>query len=59
MLFRSFKLCDIAGITDFYNTQIGGPGVTTRVHACSYCKYAMQNELIDDVVTETRHNEFT
>jgi len=54
-----FKLCDIDGITEFYNTQIGGPDVSRRAHACSYCKYAMQNELIDDVVTETRHNEFT
>lgn len=54
-----FKLCDIEGITDFYNSQVGGPDVTRRTHACSYCKYAMQNELIDDVLTETRHNEFT
>ena len=52
-----FKLCDIEGITDFYNTQIGVEN-SRREHACSFCKYAMQNELIDDVVTETRHNEF-
>jgi hypothetical protein len=54
-----FKLCDINGITEFYNTQVGGVGVFKRNHACSYCKYAMQNELIDDIVTETKHNEFT
>jgi MoaA/NifB/PqqE/SkfB family radical SAM enzyme len=54
-----FKISDIAGITDFFNSQVGGPGVSRRHHACTFCKYAYQNELIDDVVTETRHNEFT
>ena len=53
-----FKISDIPGITDFYNSQVGGAGVSRRHHACSFCKYAYQNELIDDVVTETRHNEF-
>jgi len=48
-----FKLCDIDGIVDFYNQ-----GVSTRVHACAYCKYAMQNELIDDILMETKHNDF-
>lgn len=52
-----FKLCDIEGITDFYNTQEGVDNFT-RHHDCSYCKYAMQNELIDDVLMPTRHNEF-
>jgi len=55
---EEFKISDIAGITDFYNSQVGGAGVSRRHHACSFCKYAYQNELIDDVVTETRHNEF-
>lgn len=53
-----FKICDINGILDFYNSQVGGPGVSRRNHNCSFCKYAYQNELIDDIVTETRHNEF-
>jgi len=53
-----FKICDIDGITDFFNSQVGGAGVSRRYHNCSFCKYAYQNELIDDVVTETRHNEF-
>jgi hypothetical protein len=48
-----FKICDIDGITDFYNSQVGGAGVSRRHHSCSFCKYAYQNELIDDVVTET------
>lgn len=49
-----FKLCDINGITDFYKNG----GVTRRHHACKFCKYAMQNELIDDVLMETENNEF-
>jgi hypothetical protein len=53
-----FKICDIEGITAFYDSQVGGAGVSRRHHNCSFCKYAYQNELIDDVVTETRHNEF-
>jgi len=48
-----FKLCDIDGILDFYNN-----GVTTRVHGCTFCKYAMQNELIDEIMTPTKHNDF-
>ncbi len=48
-----FKICDISGITDFYSK----PG-EVREHACKFCKYAMQNELIDDIVLETEHNEF-
>jgi len=53
-----FKLCDIDGILDFYNSQVGGPDVSRRQHDCSFCKYAYQNELIDDVVTELKHIEF-
>lgn len=52
-----FKICDIAGIKNFYDTQIGTENFR-RFHNCSFCKYAYQNELIDDVVTETKHNEF-
>ena len=55
---QSLKLSDIDGILDFYNTQVGGADVTRRHHACSFCKYAYQNELIDDIVTETEHNQF-
>lgn len=53
-----FKICDIDGIMDFYNSQIGGASISRRHQSCSFCKYAYQNELIDDVVTETKHNEF-
>lgn len=48
-----FMVCDIDGIEEFYKNP---PSV--RHHACNYCKYAMQNELIDDILTPTQHNEF-
>jgi pyruvate-formate lyase-activating enzyme len=48
-----FKVCDIDGIEEFYSKP-----ASVRHHACHYCKYAMQNELIDDIVTKTEHNEF-
>jgi hypothetical protein len=52
-----FKICDIDGILDFYNSVSSNNGYR-RTHACSYCKYAAQNELIDDALTLTEHNEF-
>lgn len=52
-----FKICDIDGIMDFYNGVVENNGIR-RFHACSYCKYAAQNELIDDALTPTTHNEF-
>ena len=48
-----FMVCDIDGIEEFYSKP-----PTTRKHACNFCKYAMQNELIDDILTKTEHNEF-
>ena len=49
-----FKLCDIDNITDFYTSS----NIIHREHKCSFCKYSSQNELIDDILTETDHNEF-
>ncbi len=48
-----FMVCDIDGIEEYYSKPI-----ERRHHGCHYCKYAMQNELIDDLLTETDHNEF-
>lgn len=48
-----FMVCDIEGIEEYYSKPL-----SVRHHACKYCKYAMQNELIDDVLTITQHNEF-
>jgi hypothetical protein len=54
-----FKVSDIDGILDYYNSlDSEDVGVKRRHHACSFCKYAYQNELIDDIVTQTNHNEF-
>jgi len=53
MVNDEFKLCDIDGIVDYYNK-----GVDKRSHPCSWCKYSAQNELIDDILMETKHNDF-
>lgn len=53
-----FKICDIDGIIEFYDNLKGGSAVSRRSHACSFCKYAYQNELIDDILIETKHNDF-
>lgn len=52
-----FKICDIDGILEFYDTVQEKEGIR-RHHACSYCKFAAQNELIDDALVVTRHNNF-
>jgi hypothetical protein len=48
-----FAVCDIDGIEEFYSKP-----PSLRHHACHYCKYSMQNELIDEVMRETDHNDF-
>jgi organic radical activating enzyme len=48
-----FKLCSIDKILEFYQK-----GVSVRNHNCSFCKYAQQNELIEDLLVRTTHNEF-
>ena len=52
-----FQISTIDGILDFYNNVQSSNGVK-RIHACSYCKYAEQNELIDDALRTTEHNSF-
>lgn len=52
-----FKICDIDGILDYYNNIQKNDGIK-RDHSCTYCKYAAQNELIDDALTHTEHNDF-
>jgi MoaA/NifB/PqqE/SkfB family radical SAM enzyme len=47
-----FKICDINNIKQFYEN------ITIRKHNCSFCKYSQQNELIEDILAETTHNEF-
>jgi hypothetical protein len=52
-----FKICDIKGIMEYYNGVQAAGGIR-RFHACSYCKFAAQNELVDDALVETSHNDF-
>ena len=48
-----FMVCSIEEIENFYSNPL-----EKREHACVYCKYSMQNELIDDILTETEDNDF-
>jgi organic radical activating enzyme len=48
-----FKVCSIDDIAATY-----AKGTTMRHHGCDFCKYSQQNELVDDILTETRHNDF-
>ncbi len=48
-----FAVCHWSQIEDHYSQPS-----YKRSHNCHYCKYAMQNELIDDIVTPTQHNSF-
>lgn len=50
---QQFKVCAIENIIEAY-TQ----GPTTRHHACQFCKYAAQNELVDELLQPTTHNSF-
>ncbi len=54
---EEFKLCSIDEILSFYDNLPVNGGIK-RNHACSYCKYAAQNELIDDALRPTHHNDF-
>jgi len=52
---NEFRVCDIEHIVEFYKVP---KIIYKREHICSFCKYTSQNELIEDVLTETEHNEF-
>jgi MoaA/NifB/PqqE/SkfB family radical SAM enzyme len=55
---EQFKVCNWNEVTEKYSDIVGSGTGYKRNHACVFCKYAMQNELIDDVLIETEHNEF-
>lgn len=48
------RLCHASEILKFYTTQCP----TVLQHACSYCKYSKQQDLLEDLLTETEYNEF-
>lgn len=49
-----FKVCSIDDILETYMKGAGG----MRNHDCTFCKYAPQNELVDDIVKDIKHKEF-
>jgi hypothetical protein len=51
---EQFKVCSIEDIFKTYSAGAGG----MRLHDCGYCKYAQQNELVDDIVRPVKHKEF-
>jgi organic radical activating enzyme len=53
-----FKICDVEGISNYYKSLEGGAEISMRHHACKFCKYALQNELVDDICEKTENNEF-
>lgn len=50
---QDFMICNIDEIIKAYTT----PAYMLEKN-CGFCKYAAQNELIDDLLTETKHNDF-
>jgi MoaA/NifB/PqqE/SkfB family radical SAM enzyme len=48
------RVCRIEDIENFYRDM----NVEYREQKCSFCKYAKQNEIIEDILMETEHNEF-
>jgi hypothetical protein len=50
---ESFRVCRIAEIAEHYRKPLAA-----RTHTCSYCKYALQNNLLHALTVETGGNEF-
>ncbi len=48
-----FRVCRIEDIAEHYAKP-----VAARHHACGFCKFSAQNELIDDILRPTEHNDF-
>ena len=51
---QDFKLCTYDQVMDFYRNK----ALTINELPCSYCKYAKQQVVLDDILTETKFNEF-
>ena len=50
---EEFRVCRIEDIREYYSQP-----QAMRHHACGFCKYAAQNELVDNILLPTTHNEF-
>lgn len=55
---KKYKICEWDTIEEAYKNMTSVRGGVLRNFDCQYCKYSAQNELIDDVLMETKHNEF-
>ncbi len=55
---EEFKLCSWDKVSETYGQIVKSGLGYRRNHGCKFCKYAMQNELIDDIMIPTIHNEF-
>ena len=51
---EKFRLCHATEVYKFYREK----STLKLTHNCSYCKYSKQQELLDDLLTETDFNEF-
>lgn len=51
----SARVCKYDEIFDFYT---GGEAIKKTFRDCSYCKYAKQQVILEEVLTETTFNEF-
>jgi MoaA/NifB/PqqE/SkfB family radical SAM enzyme len=51
---EKFRLCHASEVYSFYRKM----STKKLEHGCSYCKYTKQQELIEDLLTETDFNEF-
>jgi hypothetical protein len=50
---EKYRICHYTEIEKYYTHKI-----EPLEFDCSYCKYVQQNEVIEEVLTETEHNEF-
>jgi organic radical activating enzyme len=51
---KEYRLCRFSDILDFYHHR----AFDIPERTCSYCKYAKQQIILEEVLTETRFNEF-
>lgn len=55
---KQYKVCSWNKVSETYDKIVTSGKGYKRNHGCTFCKYAMQNELIDDILIPTEHNEF-
>jgi hypothetical protein len=53
-MLERFRLCHVDEMEKFYSGDM-----FSYVDTCEYCKYSDQNELLADLIEDTKHNDFT